>query len=125
FSDFYSDLVRKGIFNTYNLNYLEKNRKRVLKEYPNVESFKEKFIVTDEMYADFLDLAKEKNVERKETEKYYYPDNDLKIQIKALIARNLWDTNAYFRLINELDDELNVAVDLMQSGKAFTDLNLH
>ena len=34
FSDFYSDLVRKGIFNTYNLNYLEKNRKRVLKEYP-------------------------------------------------------------------------------------------
>jgi carboxyl-terminal processing protease len=125
FSDFYSDLVRKGIFNTYNLNYLEKNRKRVLKEYPNVESFKEKFIVTDEMYADFLDLAKEKNVERKETEKYYYPDNDLKIQIKALIARNLWDTNAYFRLINELDDELNVAVDLMQSGKAFTDLKLH
>lgn len=104
---------------------MKKNRKRVLKEYPNVESFKEKFIVTDEMYADFLDLAKEKNVERKETEKYYYPDNDLKIQIKALIARNLWDTNAYFRLINELDDELNVAVDLMQSGKAFTDLNLH
>ncbi len=42
-----------------------------------------------------------------------------------MIARNLWDTNAYFRLINELDDELNVAVDLMQSGKAFTDLNLH
>ncbi len=125
FSDYYSDLVRKGIFNTFTMNYLDKNRKKLQDEYPDFELFKDKFEVTDEIFDNFLALALEKEVERKDDDKYYYPIADLKIQIKAMIARNLWDVNAYFRVISILDNELKVAVDLMQDGAIFSDLNLH
>lgn len=125
FSDYYSDLVRKGIFNTFTMNYLDKNRKKLQDEYPDFELFKDKFEITDEIFDNFLALALEKEVERKDDDKYYYPIADLKIQIKAMIARNLWDVNAYFRVISILDNELKVAVDLMQDGAIFSDLNLH
>lgn len=125
FSDYYSDLVRKGIFNTYTLNYLDKNRKKLLTDYPDFNSFKDNFEVTDQMFDEFIALAEEKEVKRKEEDKYYYPVADLKVQIKAMIARNLWDVNAYFQMINVLDTELKVAVDLMQDGSIFSDLNLH
>ncbi|MBE0640366.1 MAG: S41 family peptidase [Bacteroidales bacterium] len=125
FSDYYSDLVRKGIFNTYTLNYLDKNRKKLLNDYPDFNSFKDNFEVTDQIFDDFLALALEKEVVRKADDKYYYPVADLKVQIKAMIARNLWDVNAYFQMINVLDTELKVAVDLMQDGAIFSELNLH
>lgn len=125
FSDYYSELVRKGIFNTFTLNYLNKNRRNLQKNFPTVESFRDNFVVDDEIFGEFTALAAEKIVLRKETDKYYYPEADLKIQIKAMIARNLWDVNAYFLMINDLDSELKVAIDLMQNGKVFTELNLH
>lgn len=125
FSDYYPELVRKGIFNTFTLNYLDKNRRNLQKNFPTVESFRDNFVVDDQIFGEFLALATEKNVVRKDSDKYYYPEADLKIQIKAMLARNLWDVNAYFLMINDLDSELKVAIDLMQSGKVFTELNLH
>jgi len=125
FSDFYIDLVRKQVFNQFTINYLDKNRINILKEYPDVEAYKTGYLIDDEMYADFLEFAKEKKVERKDDDKYYYPDENIKVQLRALLARNLWDVNAYFIVINELDDELHDAVELVKDGKMFSDLNLN
>jgi carboxyl-terminal processing protease len=125
FSVYYSDLVRKGIFNTFSINYLDKNRIKIQKEYSDFKLFKDKFEVTDEIFDEFLALAYDKGVERKPDDMYFYPITDLKIQIKAMIARNLWNVNAYFQVINILDNELKVAVALMQDGTIFSDLNIH
>ncbi|MFP4470743.1 MAG: S41 family peptidase [Bacteroidales bacterium] len=124
FSDFYTDLVRKGVFNDFTISYLDKNRSELLDKYPDVETFKSDFEVSEKVYTDFLNKAQSEGISRSDEEEYYYPDNDLKVQIKALIARNLWDVNAYFRVINELDEELETAVELLQEGDMFTNLKL-
>ena len=125
FSDYYIDLVRKGVFNQFTMNYLDKNRNKILKKYPDVEAFKQGFVIDDDMYGDFTEFAIEEGVERKDDDEYYYPDENIKIQIKALLARNLWGVNAYFIMINELDDELHEAVDILKDGKMFSELNLN
>jgi len=125
FSDYYIDLVRKGVFNQFTMNYLDKNRNKILKKYPDVEAFKQGFVIDDDMYGDFTEFAIEEGVERKDDDEYYYPDENIKIQIKALLARNLWGVNAYFVMINELDDELHEAVDILKDGKMFSELNLN
>lgn len=122
FSDFYTDLVRKGVFNDYTMSYLDKHREELLDEYPEFEDFKDNFEVSDDMYAEFLGRAEEMNVERSDEDKYYYPDENIRIQIKALMARNLWDVNAYFQVINKLDDDLKAALNLLQDGSMFTEL---
>ena len=125
FSDYYTNLRRKGVFNQFTMNYLDKHRKELLKQYRDVETFKVDYVVDDGMYSDFLDFAKEEDVERSDEDKYFYPDEKIKVQIKALLARNLWDVNAYFIVISEMDDELHEAVDLLKDGKIFSELNLN
>lgn len=124
FSDYYADLVRKGVFNNFTMNFLDRNRVQLNQDHPTFEHFHENFEVDEEIFGEFLQLASENGVERKPDDKFYYPESDLKVQIKALIARNLWDTNAYFRVINVLDNELRVAIDLIEEGKLFTELGL-
>ena len=125
YSDYYTNLRRKGVFNQFTINYLETHRKELLKQYEDVETFKEEFVINDGIYDDFLDFAKEEEVERGDEDKFYYPDEDIKVQIKALVARNLWGVNAYFIMINQLDTELHEAVDLLKDGKMFSELNLN
>lgn len=125
FSDYFVDLIRKGVLNNFTMNYLDKNRKKLLNEYPDFESFKATFEVDEKLFAEFVDMAEESGVLRKEDDKYHYPESDLKVQIKAMIARNLWDINAYFRVINVLDNELEVALKLIHEGRIFSELGLN
>ncbi len=125
FSDYYTDLVRKGIFNDFTMNFLDKNREELLSEYPEFDDFKERFFVDESIYNQFLEKAAESEVTRQDDDKYYYPDENIKIQLKALMARNLWDVNAYFQVINSLDDELDTAIELLEDGSLFSELKLH
>lgn len=124
FSDYYTDLVRKGVFNEFTMGYLDKHRDALLKEYKTFEDFKAGFVVDEKMYEDFLSTAEKSKVTRSGDDEYYYPDENIKIQIKALMARNLWDSNTYFQVINKLDDELIQAVELLEDGSMFSELNL-
>ena len=38
----------------------------------------------------------------------------IKAQLKALIARDLWDMNEYFQVINRLSDSMNKAIELLE-----------
>ncbi|MCF8364132.1 MAG: S41 family peptidase [Bacteroidales bacterium] len=124
FSDYYTDLVRKGVFNEFTMSYLDKNRSTLLKKYPGFDEFLNSFSVSDGIFAEFNEQAAKSKVLRSEDDKFYYPDEHIKIQIKALIARNLWDTNAYFRVISALDKELSTAIDLLEEGTMFSELNI-
>ncbi|NCU31480.1 MAG: hypothetical protein EOM23_00775 [Candidatus Moranbacteria bacterium] len=125
FSTYYTELIRKSVLNNFTMTYLDQNRVDLLDKFPTLDDFIKGFDVDDRFYGDFTAFAAEKGVERKEDDEFYYPDEDLKIQIKALIARNLWDTNAYFRVINMLDNELKIALELIEEGKLFSELGLH
>ncbi|NLZ72862.1 MAG: peptidase S41, partial [Bacteroidales bacterium] len=40
----------------------------------------------------------------------------IEVQLKALVARDLWGLNEYFQIINSLNDSVLKAVDLLQNG---------
>jgi carboxyl-terminal processing protease len=122
FSNYYTDLVRKGVFNQFTISYLDINRQSLLDSYEDLKAFKNGYVIDDSLYGDFLAKAEELQVTRKEDDKFYYPDEDIKIQLKALIARNLWGTNAYFEVINQIDDELKVALEILRDGSMFSEL---
>jgi carboxyl-terminal processing protease len=106
------------------MSYLDKHREELLNAYPDFEMFKSDFEVDAAMYDDFLATAEKSKVTRSDEDEYYYPEENIKIQLKALMARNLWDVNAYFQVINKLDDELKSAVELLEDGSMFSELKL-
>ena len=49
----------------------------------------------------------------------------IKTQLKALIARDLWDMNEYFRVMNTTNESVQKALEILRSGEYQKKLNKH
>ena len=114
----YTDLIRKSVFNTYTVDYVMENRETLSKEYGDFDNFNAKFNVTDSMIDDFKKLAEEKGVEWNE-EQYLRSESMIKLQIKALIARNEWDMEKYYQVVLKEDKVINKAIDVLNDSNEY------
>lgn len=62
YSTFYNELARKGVFGSFVVNYLEDHRAEMKAKYPDFESYKANFQVTDEFYDEFIRFAAKEGV---------------------------------------------------------------
>jgi carboxyl-terminal processing protease len=123
FSDYYVEIRRKGVLNTLTLQYVEENRVKLNESFPSLASFKEKFSVDPALINEFKDLAEKQGV--KFDEKGWESSEVLiNTQIKALIARNLWDINAFYEIMSPIDEEFLKAVNLLEDNDIFLKLNV-
>jgi carboxyl-terminal processing protease len=93
---FNSDSAREFI-----LDYLEKNKKKF--ENMSFEDYYAKFQVSEDMLQSLIKVGERNKV--KFDEKDYRKSKDyLKILIKAHMGRNLYDDNAFYRVINDINE---------------------
>ncbi|MDO8898201.1 MAG: S41 family peptidase [Bacteroidales bacterium] len=123
FTDYYSNLIRKGVFNRFSLEYTNSNRGRLKKTYPKASDFKSNFEVDEKLMTAFLEIAKDEKVEYNE-EQFIKSEIIIKHQIKALIARNMWDMSAYYEIMNEIDETLLKALEILNKEDIFSYLKL-
>ena len=95
--------------------------KRNSKEYGSFENFNAKFNVTDSMIDNFKKLAEEKGVEWND-EQYLRSESMIKLQIKALIARNEWDMEKYYQVVLKEDKVINKAIDVLNDSKEYRNI---
>lgn len=62
YSTLYNEIVRKGIFGNFVVNYLENSRDNMKKQYPTFEDFEKNFKISDSFYKEFMDFAKKEGV---------------------------------------------------------------
>jgi carboxyl-terminal processing protease len=122
-SDYYSDLIRKGVLNSFTLTYVENNRKKIEKEYPTFKSFNENFSIDEKFMDKFFKYAEKEGIEL-DKEGYIDSETFITHQLKALIARNLWDMNAYFEVFTEVDDGYLNAVEIISNDELFEELQI-
>ncbi len=123
YSELYSQLIRKGVFNDFVNDFLDNNRKKLLKKYNSFESFNKSFVIDDKNYNIFLDKAKNKlkdfNAEKINNETAF-----IKLQLKALLARNLYNQNAYYQTISGMDDAIQKALKVLKTDDYFKKLKI-
>ncbi|HON19680.1 MAG TPA: S41 family peptidase [Salinivirgaceae bacterium] len=117
-TNFYREIIRKGLINQFVLEYLDTKRNELKKQYPTFAEFNQKFNVTTTLFDEFLSYALEKKVTPKESE-LNRCQQTIEIQIKALLARNLWDFNSYFQIINQLDPIYQAAVEIVSKPEKY------
>ncbi len=118
YNDLFSSLIRKGVYNEYVNDFLDENRDKLTKKYKNLKSFIKNFEITDEMFNELLKLAEEKKIEVNKEE--LNPNKEFyKLQLKALIGRNLFDQSAYFEILAPMDREINKALEVMNNPDEF------
>lgn len=115
YSDYFGKVNRKGLFNEFALTYTNVNRDELLEKYTTVKDFNSLFDAEKELLNDFIVFAEDNDVEKKE-EQIETSKKVLVIRLKSLVARNLWDTSAYFQIANELNDSYLKAIEEINSN---------
>jgi len=123
YNELYSQFIRKGIFNSFVNDYLDKNRADLLKKYSDFDKYNNLFSLSDDDFTNFLNLAKEKDIDIEDPE--LNPNVDfIKLQIKALMARNLYETSDYFETLFPMDKEIKTALEVINDNKRYNNLIL-
>jgi len=91
---------------SFAFRYLESHRAELIKL--SMEDFGKNFLVTDAIANDFLDFAVARGEKRNERQ-WGKVKNDMKLSLKAGIARHLWSDLGYHYVLNEDDPYIRKA----------------
>ncbi len=111
---FYSKMIRQGVLNSFVLEYIDKNRKKLKSGYPDFNTYNDSFKVTDKILNDLFAYGKENDIETTD-EEFEKSKDDFRLIVKALIARDLWDMSEYFQIVNVRDKGFNKAIEIMKN----------
>ena len=113
YSKGYRELSAKSLVINANLKYMDKNRKKRTKQYPTFEKFKEQYQVPQDVIDGiFAEGEKQKIVPKDDADKAKATEN-MRLILKALVARDLWDMSEYFCIIYENDEVVSKAVEML------------
>ena len=62
YSTLYNEIVRKGVFGNFVMDYLDGERDNLKKQYPTFEDFEKNYKITDDFYKEFKAFAKKEGV---------------------------------------------------------------
>ncbi len=115
---YYRKMVGKGILNKYCLKYVERNRERLNGKYDyeregSFEEFNKDFVVSDEMVEELLKQADDAKIERDSAQLKRSLDH-MKINMKALIASDLWGHAKYYEIMNTQSDIMKKAIEIIK-----------
>lgn len=113
-TNYYKSLSRKNIFNSFSINYLEKNRDKLQKQFTDVKTFVDNYTIGSKMLNDFVAYGAKEQVEPNEKE-LEVSKNLVELYLKALIARYLFDQSAFYRVINNQNEAQQKAIEIIQN----------
>jgi carboxyl-terminal processing protease len=109
-------LAAKSIILNANLKYVDNNRNMLKKKYPTFAEFREKFEVPQSLIDSILKEGEKQKIKPKDAAELKQTLPYLKTQLKALVARDIWDMSEYFSIMNETNDIVQKAVELMKQN---------
>lgn len=117
-SKLYTNLVRKGALNRFSTDYALKHRDDIKAQYGDFERFNKDFTVSKDLVKGLKKVAEESKVEWND-EQYARSEKFLLLQIKALIARNVWDTGMYYQVMADTDPGIQKALEVLGNEKQY------
>lgn len=118
YSTYYRDLMAKGVYNRIVTNYIDANRKLLKKSYKTIGDFISGFEISQKLIDDMVKLGEEEGVPYDEKGFATSKETILTI-LKGLIARDLFDQEAYWRVANHLDPVYLKAVEIFTTPGAY------
>ncbi len=114
YTRFHRQLSAKSYIINANLKYIDEHRKSLKKKYKTFDEYNKGFEVPQSLIDDIVKKAADGNVKPKDDDELQRTLPYLTAQLKALIARDLWDMTEYFQVMNETNDIVLKAVEVLQ-----------
>lgn len=114
-STYFSELLRTGVNNDWVMTYVNANRTDLLAKYPDVKSFAKAYDLPTNSVQEMIEMLAKKDVPFNEKD-FKTSEHAIILRTKALIARNLYENEAFYVLINDLNPALKKALVVLQDG---------
>ena len=115
-SPFYTTVAARSLLQDFINDYMDARRVQMSKKYSSWDKLVADPAV-DAVFDEFLDYVKSKGV-NPSPEDIAKSQGEIKLAMKALMARALWDDNAYYRVINSENEDYKVALEEVKALKA-------
>ena len=117
YTKYYRQLSLKNVILNRYLRYSDTNRKNLRAKYgeSDFEKFKKEYEVPQSLIDEILSEGEKMNVKPKDDEERQKTLPKLRLTLKALTARDLWDMSEYFSIINEDSPTVRKALELLSA----------
>lgn len=113
YTKLHRELAARNIIINANLRYIDTHRKELRNTYKSFADFKERFEIPQDVIDGIMKEGEKQKIKPKDDEELNKTTPYLKLQMKALVARDLWDMTEYFAIINETNDIVLKALEIL------------
>lgn len=114
YSSYYRSLMNSGILYRFVVRYIDRNRRELTSKYPSFELFEKNFSVTSSILDQLTAYAEAQKLPPDPAGMAASGDQ-IRLLVKAYIARDLFDTNEFFQIYNQSDKTVQKAVEVISS----------
>jgi carboxyl-terminal processing protease len=101
--------VASGLVNRVAMNYLDQNREQLISKYSKLAQYKQSFETPEILLQELTELATKEEITF-DQEAYNHSKALIKLQIKALIARDLHSISDYYQIMNDENQSFKAAL---------------
>jgi carboxyl-terminal processing protease len=140
FTALHRKMLAQGIINKVCIQYIVKNRADLKNKYNSFDKYKKEFEVDDallnslispseiekvantELSKDSATLQLKTNKDKINLIEFEKSKPLIKLQLKALIARDLWEMNEYYQIMDAENESLIKAIQILQTPGAYEEI---
>ena len=122
-TDYYLELRRKNVINTFVGDFVDRERKTLKASYPEFNLYDRGFVLDEPFMKGFFDYADKQGVKLDEKQ-YALSEKLIKSQLKGLIAQKLWDMTELYTIVNQNDEEVLKAIEVAEDDALFRKLGI-
>jgi carboxyl-terminal processing protease len=121
FTDYHRKIVAKGALNKTVMHFIDDNRDILKQNYPDFENFQKNYTLDEAVMKSLIENAESENISFDE-EQYEKSKALIQLQMKALIARDLWEMNEYYQVMAVENESLKKAVEILETKGAYNEI---
>jgi carboxyl-terminal processing protease len=118
YTDYHRQLVANGLVSRIAMDYADRNRSHLTSRYPEFALYKQSFDVPETLIRELTALAAKEGIPFDE-EACNRSKALIKLQTKALIARDLYELGDYYQIINDVNQSFRAALRIINDTVAY------
>jgi carboxyl-terminal processing protease len=113
YSDYFRELIGRGIFNRFVLQYVDQNREEMQEDYPDFNAFNTAYIPSKETLDMLSSFAGREGLGFNEKE-WNISEAHISLLLKSYMARDLYGMEYFYEVYNTADEVFNKAVEILE-----------
>ena len=121
FTKYLGQVVAAGILNSYCTDYIDNHRGEMQSKYKDLDAYIKNFSVSDDMINDIIAAAEKEKITPSETVSEKEKEA-IQIWLKSLLARDLFNYEAYIKVSNLESDTYKKALEIIENDNLYNQL---